>query len=74
MKFTNFFSKKIEKNASFDFLNKFELNKQLFRELEISHDYFFPAILHKFPILPISHEKRIEIRDVCTRTGSDDIM
>lgn len=74
MKFTNFFSKKIKKNPNFDFLNKFAFDKEKFREIEVSYEYFFPSIVQKFPILPLSHDKRIEIKDVCNKIPLEEIM
>ena len=73
MQFTDYFAKKIQKNPNFDFLNTFSFDKTRFRQIDLSFGYFLPTVLHKFPVLPLSHEKRSDFRQILAREGAEDI-
>lgn len=74
MSFTIFFSKKLEKNANFDFLNKFDLDKDLFRKIDLSIYYLFSLLIRKIPILPLSFEKRYLFKECSKIDNSQNLM
>lgn len=73
MQFTDYFARKIRASPGFDFLSKCPFDKRRFRRIDVAFEFFAPLMFHKTPVLPLSAEKRSELRAACSLPGSPDI-
>ena len=67
-------SKNLQKNASFDVINKAPISKKVMKGIQGSLPQHFAATLDLIPLLPLPPYRRKNIKDILKKTRNDGIL